>query len=567
MKSFEVLNFIRIALLVISLLCNWNLYAQNEIRIDSLKRLIDVAEDDSVKAEISFSIFLSLAETELRKSSVYAFEALEYASRSKSFRLQNKIAVTSGSFFLQKGLFDHAVFFYNAQLELGRKLENLSIVGKAYFNLGTVRLILEDYELAEEYFEKALDNLHRYNVANGTDLSPLERVTIDNALGLVNTGLGNYKKATVFLNNGIAVSKDDPKLRSSYTQISNNYADLLIKQNKIEEARSILEKMIKIEEEERNISGLIVSLLYLGNAELKSGNFLIAKKHLMRGMSLANKISGFSDKKHLSAALSRAYENLNLPDSALVYLNLSLSYEDSLSIQKAKDNLIKRELLEEFELFSKNLNLENKALKEKHLFFFFLLFLLLGLLIALYLIFDKKVKTSQMEYSELKKGHNEAINVNRKLFSEIELKKQEIILSQIQTTKSSELVIELASKIKENSSNTDKNLELKKLIDELKGSLGEKSWSELEIRFKKVHNNFYKNLLKDFPDLTLNEKRLAAFLKLQLTTKEIANLTGQSNRAVEIARTRLRKKIGLTNSDLNLNDFFLNFGSEENPSK
>lgn len=67
--------------------------------------------------------------------------------------------------------------------------------------------------------------------------------------------------------------------------------------------------------------------------------------------------------------------------------------------------------------------------------------------------------------------------------------------------------------------------------------------------------------MKVHPNLSLNERRLAAFLKLQLTTKEIASITGQSIRALEIARTRLRKKIGLTKSELSLCDYFLNFPS------
>jgi DNA-binding CsgD family transcriptional regulator len=67
--------------------------------------------------------------------------------------------------------------------------------------------------------------------------------------------------------------------------------------------------------------------------------------------------------------------------------------------------------------------------------------------------------------------------------------------------------------------------------------------------------------MRDFPTLTLNERRLCAFLKLQMTTKEIASLTGQSIRAVELARTRLRKKLQLTNSEINLYDFILNYGN------
>jgi DNA-binding CsgD family transcriptional regulator len=57
------------------------------------------------------------------------------------------------------------------------------------------------------------------------------------------------------------------------------------------------------------------------------------------------------------------------------------------------------------------------------------------------------------------------------------------------------------------------------------------------------------------PELSLNERRLCAFLRLNMTTKEIASITGQSPRSIEVARTRLRKKLNLTNSDTSLTDF------------
>jgi DNA-binding CsgD family transcriptional regulator len=57
------------------------------------------------------------------------------------------------------------------------------------------------------------------------------------------------------------------------------------------------------------------------------------------------------------------------------------------------------------------------------------------------------------------------------------------------------------------------------------------------------------------PNLTLNEKRLCAFLRLDMTSKEISAITGQSVRAIEQARIRLRKQLGLTNQQVSLSAF------------
>jgi DNA-binding CsgD family transcriptional regulator len=133
-----------------------------------------------------------------------------------------------------------------------------------------------------------------------------------------------------------------------------------------------------------------------------------------------------------------------------------------------------------------------------------------------------------------------------------------LTLNELRNTKSKELISKIATRMKE-SAGEERSPELNKLITELKASYSDKSWAEFELRFKQIHGNFYEKLIEKYPNLTMNERRLSAFLKLQMTTKEIAGLTGQSPRSIELARTRLRKKLGLTNSEHNLYDFFLGF--------
>jgi DNA-binding CsgD family transcriptional regulator len=76
-----------------------------------------------------------------------------------------------------------------------------------------------------------------------------------------------------------------------------------------------------------------------------------------------------------------------------------------------------------------------------------------------------------------------------------------------------------------------------------------------DTEFQSVHPSFYEKLTHDFPDLTPNEKRLCAFLKLNLNTKEISEITHLEMSSVEKARTRLRKKLELTGSDRSLSQF------------
>ena len=76
-----------------------------------------------------------------------------------------------------------------------------------------------------------------------------------------------------------------------------------------------------------------------------------------------------------------------------------------------------------------------------------------------------------------------------------------------------------------------------------------------ESNFNDVHDSFLKKLKNEFPDLTAADLKLTAYLKMNLSSKEIAPLFNISIRGLENKRYRLRKKLNLTN-DANLNDFF-----------
>jgi Two component regulator propeller len=81
-----------------------------------------------------------------------------------------------------------------------------------------------------------------------------------------------------------------------------------------------------------------------------------------------------------------------------------------------------------------------------------------------------------------------------------------------------------------------------------------------ESSFNDVHEPFIKNLKKQFPDLTAADLKLAAYLKMNLSSKEIAPLFNISIRGLENKRYRLRKKLNLPN-DANLNEFFMAYMS------
>jgi DNA-binding CsgD family transcriptional regulator len=86
----------------------------------------------------------------------------------------------------------------------------------------------------------------------------------------------------------------------------------------------------------------------------------------------------------------------------------------------------------------------------------------------------------------------------------------------------------------------------------------DKQWEVFESHFESVHEAFLKRLKTQYPDLSPRELKLCAYLRLNISSKEIAALMNISTRGVEISRYRLRKKLQLSRND-NLTDFILGF--------
>ncbi|MBW6491942.1 MAG: hypothetical protein K0B15_12195 [Lentimicrobium sp.] len=96
----------------------------------------------------------------------------------------------------------------------------------------------------------------------------------------------------------------------------------------------------------------------------------------------------------------------------------------------------------------------------------------------------------------------------------------------------------------------------KKLLNEKDSAF----WKEFQLRFIDINSEFYKALKLRFPDLTPSEKKLAAFLRLNLSTKDIASIVYQNPESIKVARSRLRKKLGLS-KDENLVSFLEGIGN------
>lgn len=151
---------------------------------------------------------------------------------------------------------------------------------------------------------------------------------------------------------------------------------------------------------------------------------------------------------------------------------------------------------------------------------------------------------------------------NEKLRSEIDHMNKELTSSTIHLINKNELLnnVKLGlSEILRRKEKSSFNDELKRIIKNIDHNItSDADWKHFELHFNHVHGNFTNRLLEKYPKLSPQEIKLSAYLRLNLTTKEIAHLLNISVRGVEISRYRLRKKLMLDRND-NLTDFMLKF--------
>ncbi|MFC6997463.1 ligand-binding sensor domain-containing protein [Rufibacter roseus] len=182
------------------------------------------------------------------------------------------------------------------------------------------------------------------------------------------------------------------------------------------------------------------------------------------------------------------------------------------------------------------------------------------------LILDKERKLGQkdLEIREITNQSEQEIDRlrNEKFQAELDHKNRELTYSTIHLINKNELLssvkLELQNILK-NGGRTGSQEELKKIIRSIDHNItSEVDWKQFELHFNHVHGDFIHRLQENYPSLTPQEIKLSTYLRLNLTTKDIAQLLNISVRGVEISRYRLRKRLSLDRSE-NLTDFMLKY--------
>lgn len=512
-------------------------YSQDNGITDSLEVLIQQTEAPEKKVELLIDLAANYYYTsDLDK-------AMESAVKARDLAIDNGMDLYLaqsydgiGTIFYDLGNQAKSSEYFFASLKIYEKLNDKDGIGATFCRIGTLYFDQKDYEKAADYYRRSIDLAREIDSQEGiaSNLNNLAKVYSEKK---------EYEKALQTYEEALMINIQSGE---SYLEASNylNIADVHLKMKdykaaieKIEQAQLIFSRIgnkLRLAK-----SQLLLSEIYMENDGVQTSRQL-AQDALGIGLE-----QGYKEITVAAASvLSRIYLGSGDSVAAFRYFMLEKQFEDSLLLDEKQKILTGLELQYQFEKNEQDLNLARQRRNVA-------IIVISGCLFFSIIIFFLILKQLRLK---AKKLLLEKVASER----ELEFKNKEMVLNVMSLMKKNEMLADLSEKLirieKEATSPESKDT-LNKVAKELQKNQDEEIWKEFSTRFKEVHGEFYDKLLKKFPALTPNELKLCAFLRLNMSSKDIAELTGQRISSLETARYRLRQKLGIANSDINLITF------------
>ena len=181
----------------------------------------------------------------------------------------------------------------------------------------------------------------------------------------------------------------------------------------------------------------------------------------------------------------------------------------------------------------------------------------LGVLVVLILLLFSRYRLQRKNSRLMKAKAEQELNHKNEI---IRLQK----LQQYQEQSSLSKLRDELSLIANDQDNRSLRAELKRIIMRMhKDNDSGGDWLEVEKVMESNNDAFFENLISAFPNLTKNERKLCIFIHMNLSTKEISKISQQSIGSINIARSRLRKKFGITGDDKSLIAFLDRFDTKK----
>lgn len=469
--------------------------------------------------------FLNLSQQTLKKVDDPCLEALVNFYFGKfNFRINNS---------------DIALNHYLKAADQSLAAGDSSLYSKSLMNIGNLYIEKGALDKGRDYLRKAIEV--DLQTANPENLS-----VNYHQMSVYHLRKGEMDSAKIYLDHELQLNKES-KNTLLYAYNLGNLASFNINNGDLEEGElNSLEALRLLDSINPNLSSRSTkSIIYanLGILNQRRENYAESIRYFNQALedSLYNFLPEFRiELYHRLYQLHRQIQNHELSHQ---YLDKYLKLRDLNDHVIAKQNLMTMELKYNYQQLQKEHEHKQQRMR--------LILIISGLIVG-FGIFSL-ILLNQKQRVKIRN------NLLTKKIQDIKLERlnRELTSQALNMVRINERKIELIKLLKEKVPHfkRENQIAILSIIDEFEKDKNELAWKEFELRFTEVHNEFYEKLTKINPNLTLNEKRLCAFLFLDMNTKEISSITGQSVRAIEQARVRLRKQLNLTNSNISITTF------------
>lgn len=516
-----------------------------EMSMDSPKADFSDAQINTEKAELMLKLSELTSETDKKLALQHAEELMQLAQKAEQDTLTIRSQLNLAKANLRIGNYPRALSLYQQVAQ--NKVPSPNELLDAYNGIGIINYYQRDYKSAEAAYKKALSIASTLKSGAPNDIILKQRLL--NNLGILYEEMKRYQESDYYYDQSLKLSHQIEDKLYKATVLANQ-ARLYHKQGQDSLALQYYQEALQIRLDKQDKSGIAVSYDGLGEFYFELRNYTLAEKYLKQAIVLAQETGDLLTVKRSSENLYKLYQKLEKYKLAFDAFMLNKQASDSLFNDERANKI--RQLKTEFE-FERRHSEEQAKQREKELTYLMIglgLFLSLIIVSLLFFLQRNKIRNSLLEQAHLKLE-------KENLEKDIKLKDKELTTSTINLMQKNELIDDISEKLLKLKPSMDAEFQqaIQRVVSDLQSNLRPELLKEFEFRFQQVHEEFFDILNAKFPNLTPSERKLCAFLKLGMTTKEISAITYQNIKAIEIARTRLRKKLNLTNQDQNLVTF------------
>nr|WP_256471351.1 tetratricopeptide repeat protein [Solitalea agri] len=451
--------------------------------------------------------------------------------------------------YLELGNYPRALQLYQKLIKDAQKYIGLDMLSRINGNIGNIYYFQLDFNKALTYYNEALKGF-TVTAAETNRKKILLRATLLNNIGNCYNEEKEYDKAAAFYNESLGLNKRINHL-GGIANVLTDMGQLYRNQGQDDLALKYYNEALTLRKNNDDKLGLVRSYIKIGELYFSQQKDLnTAEKYFKDAVDLGSSIGAWETVNEASSSLYKLYKKQGKYNEALQSLELNKQVNDSLFNQERTRKIAELEMQFDFDQKRRFLDANQK---EKELYYWIGgigLLLSLTIVSLLFLLQRNKARNAQLEQLKLQLE-------KRNLEDNLKIKDKELTTNVIHLLNKNELINTISTKLVELKKEVgeDSQKAVQKIMLDLQSNLQPELLEEFEFRFQQVHEKFYKNLNEQFPNLTPSERRLCAFLKLNMTTKEISAITHQNAKSIDVARTRLRKKLNLTGTDHNLVNF------------